>query len=158
MVKPGAEADARQVARALRATETPVLVIDTGNRPSAPAREIAEAMGAAYDLIVVPAWRWANQKAANLGDGQCGLTDGSSAGDWRLPNVKELQSLLDFGNYSPALPNDYQGGAVEWSYWSSTTHQFSTSSAFYVVMGMGHVGVHDKTSNFHAVWPVRSDN
>ncbi len=46
--RPQAEADARQVARALRVSETRALVIDTGNRPSAPAREIAEAMGAVY--------------------------------------------------------------------------------------------------------------
>ena len=46
--RPQAEADARQVARALRASETRALVIDTGNRPSVPAREIAEAMGAVY--------------------------------------------------------------------------------------------------------------
>jgi hypothetical protein len=43
--------------------------------------------------------------AANtLASGSCGLTDGSAAGDWRLPNVKELQSLIDFGNVNPALP------------------------------------------------------
>jgi magnesium chelatase subunit D len=46
--RPQAEADARQVARALRVSETRALVIDTGNRPSASAREIAEAMGAVY--------------------------------------------------------------------------------------------------------------
>ena len=46
--RPKAEDDARRVARALRATETPALVIDTGNRPSAPARGIAEEMGAVY--------------------------------------------------------------------------------------------------------------
>ena len=46
--RPRAEADARQVARALRATGTRALVIDIGNRPSAPARGIAEAMGAVY--------------------------------------------------------------------------------------------------------------
>mgnify|MGYP007056009562 FL=1 len=33
----------------------------------------------------------------------CGLSDGSSAGAWRLPNVKELQSLIDSGVRFPAL-------------------------------------------------------
>lgn|GEM_PF-2724564 len=37
------------------------------------------------------------------GDGTsaCGLTDGSEAGDWRLPNIKEMQSLLDYGASFP---------------------------------------------------------
>ena len=54
------------------------------------------------------------------------------ADDWRLPNVKELQSLVDFGFHYPAVPNaagsskctdgnpfvGLAGGRV---YWSSTT-------------------------------------
>ena len=35
-------------ARAIQATGTPALVIDTGNRPAATARTLADAMGAAY--------------------------------------------------------------------------------------------------------------
>ncbi len=35
-----------------------------------------------------------------LNSGECGLTDGSDVGDWRLPNVKELQSLIDYGDIS----------------------------------------------------------
>lgn len=40
--------DALRIARALRAAEARALVIDTGNRPSPPARELADAMGAGY--------------------------------------------------------------------------------------------------------------
>ncbi len=32
-----------------------------------------------------------------LARGQCGLNDGSKAGDWRLPNVNELESLVHAG-------------------------------------------------------------
>jgi hypothetical protein len=39
------------------------------------------------------------------GDAGTGLTDGSKAGDWRLPNVREFQSLVDYGLINPALPN-----------------------------------------------------
>jgi 2',3'-cyclic-nucleotide 2'-phosphodiesterase (5'-nucleotidase family) len=42
--------------------------------------------------------------ASNLKSGMAGLTDGSKAGDWRLPNVRELHSLIDFGRGTPALP------------------------------------------------------
>jgi hypothetical protein len=49
---------------------------------------------------------WANAltSANNLANGQCSLTDGSVAGDWRLPNVRELESLVDFGQFNPSLP------------------------------------------------------
>ena len=40
-----------------------------------------------------------------LKDNDCGLSDGSSSGDWRLPNRFELESLLDLGFESPALSN-----------------------------------------------------
>ena len=40
-------------------------------------------------------WTNALSDANTLADGSCGLTDGSVAGDWRLPNVRELQSLID---------------------------------------------------------------
>ena len=59
--------------------------------------------------------------------------------DWRLPNVKELVSLVDY-NYSPAktqspaidplfnsTPITNENGEADWAfYWSSTTHQALT--------------------------------
>jgi hypothetical protein len=41
-------------------------------------------------------WTDALNDCNNLKHGSCGLTDFSSTGDWRLPNRKELESLLDF--------------------------------------------------------------
>ena len=35
----------------------------------------------------------------SLASGKCGLTDGSAAGAWRVPNVNELRSLLYFDAY-----------------------------------------------------------
>ena len=49
-------------------------------------------------------WQEALDAANTLASGSCGLSDGSMAGDWRLPNVNELRSLIDWGNFSPALP------------------------------------------------------
>lgn len=58
-----------------------------------------------------------------LEHGKYGLADHSSKGDWRLPNVKELQSLFDFGIISTVtLPNGHPFDHVQNNpYWSSTT-------------------------------------
>jgi hypothetical protein len=89
------------------------------------------------------------------------LTDGSVAGDWRLPNVKELQSLIDFSNYDPALPTGHPFSNVQSSYyWSSTTSAYSTGYAWNVSMYYGSVSDYYKASNSSNsyVWPVRGDN
>jgi hypothetical protein len=87
--------------------------------------------------------------------GDCGLTDGSSAGDWRLPNVRELQSLVDYGRAVPALPSGHPfTGAGSSEYWSSTSYAGSPSYAWFVWMGAGIVDANDKT-NTYEVWPVR---
>ena len=52
-------------------------------------------------------WATAIVSTTALSSGECGLSDGSSAGDWRLPNVRELHSLIDYGEYGPALPSDH---------------------------------------------------
>jgi hypothetical protein len=42
--------------------------------------------------------------------------------DWRLPTVKELQSLIDYSNYLEAVDPDFPGEVVSYLYWSSTSH------------------------------------
>ncbi len=71
-------------------------------------------------------WDAALSAANSLASDSAGLTDGSQAGDWRLPNVRELQSLIDYGMENPALPADnpfinLQTGTY---FWSSTTYNF----------------------------------
>jgi hypothetical protein len=45
--------------------------------------------------------------------------------DWRLPNLRELHSLIDYGNHTPALPVDHPFTNVQAGfYWSSTTVLF----------------------------------
>ncbi len=104
---------------------------------------------------VTRTWATALTDANTLADGSGGLSDGSSAGDWRLPNVRELSSLTDFSQSSPSLPSGYPFTSVQTSgYWSSTTYAQSTSSAWLVNMYGGLVRGLNKTDSRY-VWPVR---
>lgn len=68
-------------------------------------------------------WTSALDQVDNLASGQCSLTDGSQAGDWRVPNIRELLSLVDYSRKGPALPpewGNYFSSGNAW-FWSSTT-------------------------------------
>ena len=55
----------------------------------------------------------------------CGLSDGSTAGQWRLPNRFELESLLDLSQAGPALPPGHPFINVRNNcYWTSSFHSF----------------------------------
>ena len=94
--------------------------------------------------------------------------DTSNAGthqrDWRVPNIEELQSLIDCDFRDPALSNT--AGDGKWSqgdpfnnvqsyyYWSSSTNSNEPSDARVVSLDDGYMGWVDKT-NVYYVWPVR---
>ena len=102
-------------------------------------------------------WDQAVTVVRSLASGTCSLNDGSTAGDWRLPNVRELESLVDFGAGPPALTTGHPFTAVksDW-YWTSTTVKVRTARAFQVSIESGSVSENLKTSNYFAyIWPVR---
>ncbi|MCP5005209.1 MAG: DUF1566 domain-containing protein [Planctomycetes bacterium] len=123
------------------------------------------------DADIVPAkatWTEAMDACAALTDGMNGLTDNSVAGDWRLPNVRELQSLIDYGVSGPAVPDT--SGAGKWItgdpfagvqsdfYWSSTTLASSTTSAWDVSLDGGIVSISNKANLSKHIWCVRGGN
>jgi Protein of unknown function (DUF1566) len=85
------------------------------------------------DAACLGSMPWARAKAevAALQDGDCGLTDGSRPGDWRLPSKAEWVAMVDCSCGEVALGDDlgtacYAGGASSFrgvqptDYWSST--------------------------------------
>ena len=103
-------------------------------------------------------WATAITSANTLASGSCGLTDGSISGQWRLPNIYELESLVDLSKNYPALPAGHPFSNVQLGdYWSSTTGSGSTITAWFVSMYEGKMRFYgDKTyAGYFYVWPVR---
>ena len=78
--------------------------------------------------------------------------------DWRVPNVKELQSIVNYENY-PAVSPEFHSGCVEGCtvgdcsctaveltarYWSSTSYANVPTHAWYVSFDIGMVYFDDK--------------
>jgi len=112
-------------------------------------------------------WSQAVIAAGNVQDGGCGLTDGSQLGDWHLPTINELASLIHFGQQFPALPNTMGTGQGTnsdpflnvdqgWPYWTSTADSRSLVYPFCILMAVGKQST--LTNNLpKEVWAVRPD-
>jgi hypothetical protein len=120
------------------------------------------------DCFGARTWDEALVAANGLADGVCGLTDGSVAGDWRLPNVREQQSLIDYGRVHTALPMDHPftlaQGYPSVSYWTSTTQAdvhprraWTVSLYNGTVMGDWKTVISEDNAEpgEHHVWPVK---
>jgi hypothetical protein len=76
--------------------------------------------------------------------------------DWRLPNINELSSIIDYT--STTLKNQvyFPGSSGNGGYWSSTTFSTSPSYAWYVGLADGAItGGQNKTTVSHHVRCVR---
>jgi len=113
-------------------------------------------------------WGEAMSFAQNLANGDCGLTDGSAAGSWRLPTRAELQGLCtnppDTWSYGYWWENNIKNwntpgppfvSILPHRYWTSDIATFG-DWAYYVKVSEGYTGLRFMGDNVNLyAWPVR---
>ena len=123
-------------------------------------------------------WALSSTRAAQLSTGACGLRDGSSAGEWRLPTLAEWQATIARGvtmgctgegpGQPPALTNDAGtacltdgpmpfAGVETGSYWSLAADEQHPNNAWAVsLVGTLHGYAYPALKSFALpAWPVR---
>ena|SRR5690554_159323 len=70
-------------------------------------------------------------------------------GDWRLPNIKELQSLAEKACYSPAINEVVFPNTLSSGYWSSSPYAYISGSAWYVYFYYGDEDSLNKNNSFY---------
>lgn len=101
-------------------------------------------------------WSEAMKNAAGLSAGKSGLADGSEPGDWRMPNLNELQSLLDLSrDHGPSIPVDNPFINLQCAnYWTSSSVAIAPALGWYTALAVG-PPVFDLKGNIMRMWPVR---
>ncbi|TGO02601.1 hypothetical protein PN36_22205 [Candidatus Thiomargarita nelsonii] len=94
-------------------------------------------------------WETAMECARNLAHGQCGLSDGSKAGDWRLPTKDEWEAMV-----GTERDGDVFSGVQSSWYWSSTSYKENTSLAWSMYLDTGRLYSYGKKF-MYGVWAVR---
>ena len=87
--------------------------------------------------------------------------------DWRIPNVKELESIVDFGTHGPPVTAAFNTNCVAActlttcsctnsnSYWSATTANADTNHGWFVNFNLGSPGFDNKLRLYYYVRAVR---
>jgi hypothetical protein len=76
--------------------------------------------------------------------------------DWRLPNIRELESLVDVTSHSPALSVGHLLHIVHEGYWSATTSLYEPRYAWVLYSKDGAIGVGYKPQQDFYFLAIRS--
>jgi len=110
-------------------------------------------------------------RCASLASGQAGLTDGSVAGQWRMPTIQELAGigtdppttycidslLCKFCTVTWTMPGAPFTGMQPDGYISGTTYELNAARAYYINTHTGTVCHCEKIGAGCLAWPVRAD-
>ena len=110
-------------------------------------------------------WDEAQAYVTEIGNGVCGLSDGSAPGDWRLPNILELISLIDWGTNCPPDGHPFTrpdgspaASGIGWI-WSSTTNanRYPEFGKYFMQVAFCSETVVQKRpiTSIGGVWPVK---
>jgi len=110
---------------------------------------------------------WQNQsinKTAKVADwveaiDYCEDLELESKNDWRLPNIIELKSLIDYERYEPAIVSALIDTSANGYYWSATSASRTTKKdeAFFVGFGSGYSNTISKSTSSNYVRCVRDN-
>ena len=128
------------------------LVVTALSHPQvAAATLVANGNGTVSDTRTGLIWQQGEPGAMTWGNAitYCeGLTLGGNS-DWRLPNVKELESLTDDTRYNPSIDKLVFPNANASDYWSSTTYAYYPPGAWGVHFSDGYVGGYGKDGSLY---------
>jgi len=65
--------------------------------------------------------------------------------DWRLPSIKDLQSIVDISQYNPAIKKGFKNVNTSDAYWSSSVYVSNTKNAWIVFFRNGYTNGNFKT-------------
>ena len=69
--------------------------------------------------------------------------------DWRLPNIKELGSIVDFGSAKPAINQSIFPNTISGPYWTSTPSRANVLQTIFIGFQAGDYGPSDRISNLY---------
>ena len=69
--------------------------------------------------------------------------------DWRLPNIKELGSIVDFGSAKPAINQNIFPNTASGPYWTSTPSRANVHQTIFIGFQAGDYGPSDRISNLY---------
>jgi hypothetical protein len=79
-----------------------------------------------------------------------GTVNFAGKSDWRLPNIRELISIVDRSRYAPAIDRTVFLNTTSSELWSATARAYSSTDAWYVGVDTGYSTVGTKGFTFQA--------
>ncbi len=131
--------------RCVRGAERPSVFTDNGD-------------GTVTDLVTGLVWQKQGDNLPRTWEpaiSYCEALTLGGASDWRLPNIKELLSVVDYSHASPAIDANFFPATPAEDFWSSTTAVGNSQYAWFVRFTLGACGNYEKTTHWTSYRYVR---